>query len=69
MAKKHHWLVLLVKPDKTLAYEGRHNAEVPARNAARDLCTAAGEDPDTYDEQVHEIIGPAPRTFVGNPFP
>lgn len=69
MAKKHHWKVLLIKPDKSLCYEGRHNAEMPARLAARSLCTAAGEDPDTYDESVYEIVGPAPRTFAGNAHP
>ena len=67
MAKKQHYQVLLINADKSKCFEGRHNAPIPARNAARSLCTAAGEDYNEYVESTHSIIGPAPRTFAGNP--
>ena len=67
MAKQHHWLVHLTSPDGNTMYEGRHNSEAAARDRARQKCTDAGHDPDTYTEHAHEIVGPAPQTFTGNP--
>lgn len=66
MAKKFHFRVTLTKPDKTKAFIGVHNAEQPARLQARQRATLDNEDPDTMDETVVEIYGPAPRTFQGN---
>lgn len=69
MSRRQYWAVLLTSVDRTKGYLGRHKSVVLARNNARALATEDGSDPETLEEVVYDLVGPAPRTFAGNPWP
>ena len=63
---KQFYKVALCTPDMSVQYEGSGATEADARTAARARATSKGTDPDTLDEKVYDLVGPAPRTFECN---